>query len=138
FLAVGTVAGGYAVYLYNQANAIVDKSHEEVDRDNEMSVYREEEVDPVEDNVSVLFIGVDDSEHRSDAYSRSDALILATFNKDSNSVKLLTIPRDAYVHVPEVGYETKINHAHAYGGPRATSETVEEYLGLPVDYYVRM
>src|SRR5699024_5353757 len=45
---------------------------------------------------------------------------------------------DSYVYIPEVGYNTKINHAHAYGGPRATSKAVEELLAIPIDYYVRI
>ncbi|MFK4998705.1 LCP family protein [Bacillus sp. N9] len=64
--------------------------------------------------------------------------MLATLNEKEKSVKLLNIPRDSYVYINEVGYKTKINHAHAYGGPRATIETVEDLLDVPVDYYVRM
>lgn len=139
FICTVIVSIGYAGYLYYQAHRIVSETHEEVGRENETSTLRSEQVDPVEDNVSVLFVGVDDSEHRnSAANSRSDALILATFNKSNNSVKLLSIPRDAYVYIPDVGYSTKINHAHAYGGTKATIETVEEFLKLPVDYYVRL
>ncbi|WP_087974089.1 LCP family protein [Oceanobacillus rekensis] len=129
---------GYAAHLYNKTANIVTDSHEKVGRDDETSPLRDGPVDPVEDNVSVLFIGVDDSEHRDSKNSRSDALILATFNKNDSSIKLLSIPRDTYVYVPEVNYSTKINHAHAYGGPLATIETLEEFLHVPVDYYVRM
>src|SRR5699024_7187856 len=59
-------------------------------------------------------------------------------NKDDKSVKLLSIPRDALVYIPEVGREDKINHAHSYGGTRATIDTVEDTLNIPIDYYVRM
>ena len=31
---------------------------------------------------------------------RTDALLLATFNKDSKTVKLLSIPRDTYTYIP--------------------------------------
>lgn len=139
FIVIAVAGVGYAGYLYQQANEIVTDSHEEVGRENETSPFRSTQVDPIEDNVSVLFIGVDDSEHRdSAANSRSDALILATFNKTNSSVKLLSIPRDSYVYIPEVDRSTKINHAHAYGGTKATIETIEEYLKLPIDYYVRL
>src|SRR5690625_1334326 len=70
--------------------------------------------------------------------SRTDALILATLNKDDKSVKLVSIPRDSLVYIPEVGYEDKITHAHAFGGTKATIETVENKLELPVDYYVKL
>lgn len=134
------IAGvGYTFHLYNKTEDVVKESHEDVGRENKTSELREEKVDPVEDNVSVLFIGVDNSEKRDyELGSRSDALMLATFNKKKSTVKLLSIPRDSYAYVPEIGYSTKINHAHFYGGPKATIETVEEFLHVPVDYYVRL
>ncbi|WP_117149366.1 LCP family protein [Paraliobacillus zengyii] len=129
----------YAVNLVNKAETTAANSYESDGR--EKSELRDEAVDPSEDHVSILFIGVDDSEHREEnnsGASRSDALILATLNKDDSSVKLLSIPRDSYVYIPEVGYEDKITHAHAFGGATATIETVENLLDIPVDYYVRL
>lgn len=133
-----TAIVGYAAYLYNEANYLVSDAHEDIGRENEKSTLRTEDVDPIDDHVSILFIGVDSGEEIENNKSRSDALLLATFNKDSNTVKLLSIPRDSYVYIPEVGYSTKINHAHAFGGARTTVETVEEFLNVPVDYYVRV
>src|SRR5699024_7183773 len=46
--------------------------------------------------------------------------------------------RDSYVYIPEAQQETRINHAHAYGGPDATVRTVEDLLDIPVDYWVRV
>src|SRR5699024_210933 len=100
---------------------------------------RDKIVDPKFDNVSVLIMGVDASDKRENAETaRTDTLMLATLNKDAKSVKLLSIPRDSYVYIPEVGYETKINHAHAYGGHKAAIDTVENLLNIPVDYYVKV
>ena len=65
-------------------------------------------------------------------------LMLATLNNKSKTVKLVSIPRDSYVYIDEVGYKDKITHAHAYGGTRASIETIEDLLEVPVDYYVRM
>ncbi|MGN8646363.1 LCP family protein [Gracilibacillus sp. HCP3S3_G5_1] len=128
----------YAINLINEAEKVVSESYESDGR--EKSELRAEVVDPTEDHVSVLFIGVDGSEHRgaNDEPVRSDALILATLNKNDKSVKMLSIPRDSYVYVPEVGYEDKITHAHAFGGVHATIDTVENFLDVPVDYYVRL
>ncbi|MGP4038852.1 LCP family protein [Gracilibacillus sp. D59] len=128
----------YAINLVNQTEKVVSKSYEDDGRDK--SELRAKEVDPTEDHVSVLFIGVDDSKHRETKNEavRSDALILATLNKNDNSVKMLSIPRDSYVYVPEIGYEDKITHAHAFGGVHATIETVETFLDVPVDYYVKL
>jgi len=131
FLAVG----GYVLALYFKASDTIGKSYEDDGRDK--SNLRETIVDPTKDNISILIIGVDSSEKRANMGTpRSDTLMLATLNKKENSVKLLSIPRDSYVYIPEVDYETKINHAHRYGGPKASIETVEHLLDIPVDYYV--
>ncbi|WP_208590779.1 LCP family protein [Gracilibacillus suaedae] len=133
-------ASAYAINLVNEAEKAVSESYESDGREDNKSELRAKEVDPTEDHVSVLFIGVDDSEHRGEKNEpvRSDALILATLNKNDNSVKMLSIPRDSYVYVPEVGYEDKITHAHAFGGVHATIKTVETFLDVPVDYYVKL
>ncbi|WP_080872523.1 LCP family protein [Oceanobacillus timonensis] len=128
---------GYGSYLYVKANNAVSDSYEDDGR--EKSDLRDFEVDPNIDNVSMLIIGVDSNEHRDNAgSSRSDALMLATFNKEEKSVKLVSIPRDTYTYIPELGREDKITHAHAAGGPKATIDTVENMMDIPVDYYVRV
>ncbi|MET3697665.1 LytR family transcriptional attenuator [Bacillus oleivorans] len=134
-LAVGSSA--YLAYLYNVAKTSAEESYDE--DFNRETKYRKEAVNPEKDNVSVLFIGVDDSESRDyGEATRSDALMLATFNVEDKTVKLVSIPRDSYVYIDEVGYYTRINHAHAYGGPSLTMQTVEELLEIPIDYYVRL
>ncbi|WP_033827551.1 LCP family protein [Bacillus andreraoultii] len=127
---------GYAAYLYFLTGSIFSKSYED---DWKKSDLREERVDPTKDNVSVLIIGVDESDKRSGMGSyRSDTLMLATLNKKTNSVKLLSIPRDSYVYIKKVGYKTRINHAYAFGGTTGAIETVEDLLEVPVDYYVKV
>lgn len=132
-------ATAYGVYITKQAEYAAKESHEVLEG-REISNLREEKVQPVKDNVSILFVGVDDSENRGQGSenSRSDALILATLNNTTKTIKMLSIPRDSYVYIPEVGYEDKITHAHALGGTKATIETVEELFDIPIDYYVRM
>ena len=129
-LIIGATA--YGGFLYNKAESVMNKSYKPIDRDSKKTNVKLE-------NTSILFIGVDDSEKRkASGNSRSDALMLATFNKKDKSIKLLSIPRDSYVHIPEKDIYTKITHAHAYGGVKLTLETVEELLDVPVDYYVKM
>ena len=132
-LILGSTA--YGANLYLKAQDVFKNSFNPVDA----SAKRETAVNPLEDNFSMLFIGIDDSEHRNQqGNSRSDALILATFNKDQKSIKMLSIPRDSYVYIPAKGVSSKINSAHAAGGPKATMDTIEELFDIPVDYYVRM
>lgn len=140
FGTVAILSATYGVYLTKRAEVAAERSFEALaDRANG-SELREEEVEPLTDNVSILFVGIDDSEKRSEGQdsSRSDALMVATLNNEEKSIKLVSIPRDSYVYIPEVGYEDKITHAHAYGDTRASIETVEELLDIPIDYYVKM
>ncbi|WP_163969626.1 LCP family protein [Oceanobacillus halotolerans] len=128
---------GYGTYLYMKADTVMSESYEDDGR--EKSELREVKVDPTEDNVSILIIGVDENNHRdNEGSARSDALMVATLNKEDKSVNLVSIPRDSYVYIPEVGYEDKINHAHAFGGPQATIGTVENLLDIPIDYWVKV
>lgn len=130
-------AAGYGAFLYKKAETIFTGSY--MDDGRKKSDLRDAKVHPLKDNISILFIGIDESDVRTkEDKTRSDALMLATLNVKDKSIKLLSIPRDSYAYIPAIDTKTKINHAHAYGGPKATIDAVEELLELPVDYYVRM
>jgi polyisoprenyl-teichoic acid--peptidoglycan teichoic acid transferase len=134
-LVIALSAVAYGTFLYNKAESVVNKSYKPV----KTVTKRAEKVDPKMDNVSILLIGVDDSETRKFGNgTRSDALMVATLNKKNNSVKLLSIPRDSYVNIPGRDGKTRINAAHAIGGTELAIETVQEVLDIPIDYYVKM
>lgn len=129
---------GYGVYLQKKTNDAADRAYEELD-DRTKSALRDAAVEPLKDNVSILFIGVDESDLRKEnGNSRSDALLVATLNNKKKTVKLLSIPRDSYVYDPNRDRKDKINHAHAFGGTKGTIDTVENLLEIPIDYYVKM
>ena len=65
-------------------------------------------------------------------------MILSTFNQKKHQIRMLSIPRDTISYIPKVGYYDKITHAHAYGGPIASMDSVEATMNVPVDYYVRV
>ncbi|MBA2874608.1 LCP family protein [Thermaerobacillus caldiproteolyticus] len=124
---------GYASFLMHKAESVINKSYEEF-RDT-----KAKRPDPKMDNFSILFIGIDDSHSRNfKGDTRSDALLLATFNAKNKSVKMVSIPRDSYVYIPCEGKYDKITHAHAYGGVKGTVEAVEHLFNIKVDYYVKM
>lgn len=79
-----------------------------------------------EDNSATLFDG------------RSDTLLLVRIDSTTDSVSLLSIPRDTQVEIPGVG-TTKINDANVRGGPKLAAQTVSQTLnGVPIDRYVRV
>lgn len=131
------VVFNYGMSLLNKADQVVSEAYESDGRDK--SELRDKIVDPKFDNVSILIMGIDTSDKRGNSdTARTDTLMLATLNKEEKSVKLISIPRDSYVYIPEVGYEDKINHAHAFGGTKAAIETVENLFDIPVDYYLKV
>ena len=84
--------------------------------------------------LTLLLMGVDS---RGEKASRADTIIVAFIDMGTKKVNLLSIPRDTLVSVPDHG-ETKINHAHAYGGSELMMETVSDFLGVPVNKYVEL
>lgn len=80
----------------------------------------------------VLLIGADE---RPGDPGRSDVVMVASFDPGRKQVRLLSIPRDAWVQVPGHGW-TKFNHAFAFGREELTRKTVEHLLGMPVDHHV--
>lgn len=90
-----------------------------------------------EDNtrkLTLLLMGVDS---RQGEAARADTIMVAFVDMDKRKMSILSIPRDTYVYVPGHG-NTKINHAHAYGGPDLMLETVSNFLGVPVNKYVEL
>lgn len=71
---------------------------------------------------------------------RTDAMMLASYDTQKNTVNMLSIPRDLRMYVGN-RYQ-KINAAHAYmtdgviGGATAACEAVTRLTGVPINYYV--
>ncbi|MDF0726058.1 LCP family protein [Cytobacillus sp. S13-E01] len=132
FLIILISGATYATLLLEKAESKVEESYEEI---------RPEKIkpNPKNENISILFMGVDDSSSRNyNESARTDALVLATFNEKDKSIKMTSIPRDSYVYQPLRDTYDKITHAHAYDGVKGTLETVENLFEIDVDYYVKM
>lgn len=84
---------------------------------------------------SVLLLGVDAEEDVRNA--RTDTIIVTTVNPKDGNVKMVSIPRDTLVVMPN-GMLEKINAAHAIGGLDLTVDMVSDYLQIPIHYYARI
>lgn len=70
--------------------------------------------------------------------SRSDVNIIMTVNPRENKILLTTIPRDSYVKLHGInGSKDKLTHAGIYGIDMSKS-TIEDFLDIDIDYYVRV
>ena len=81
----------------------------------------------------ILLIGQDTRED--DVTTHSDAVMLVTLDTIHNNIKLTSFSRDAYVNIPEYGYE-KLTHAYAYGQAPLLLDTVNKNFGLNVSDYI--
>ncbi len=96
--------------------------------------------------VTILVIGLDYRDWVSgEGPPRSDTMILLTIDPLSKTAGMLSIPRDMWVNIPGFGYG-KINTAYALGeayklpggGPSLAVKTVENFLGVAIQYYAQI
>ena len=81
------------------------------------------------DVVNILLVGQDTW---GSTRTRSDSMILVTFNKNAGTITLTSFMRDCYVQIP--GYKPhKLNHAFQYGGMKLLNETLRVNFGVRVD-----
>jgi LCP family protein required for cell wall assembly len=126
---------GYAVYYIYDTYASLAKTYNNTNY--EKSKLREEDVEITKHPFSVLIMGIEDYSSGG-KHGRTDSLLFATVNPKDKTVKLMSIPRDTRVVIAGRNKKDKINHAHAFGGEKMTIETVENFLDIPVDYYVKV
>jgi LCP family protein required for cell wall assembly len=92
--------------------------------------------------INVLVMGLDSREAESDDIPRTDTMILFSLDPESRTAGMLSIPRDLWVGIPGFDHN-KINTAYRLGevynvserGPGLALHTVEEFLGMEIDYY---
>ena len=87
---------------------------------------------------NIALFGVDSQTNDLGEGNRSDAMIIASINKKTKEVKLLSLYRDTYVNVDrEEGSElTKLTHAYSFGGPKLAVSTINQNLDLNITDYV--
>jgi LCP family protein required for cell wall assembly len=128
------IGGGLGYYVYNSYSSL-SNIYSGFKRDK--SKLRTEEVEMTKKPFSVLIMGIEDYA-TGGQNGRTDSLIFATINPKTKQVTMMSIPRDSRVTIAGRGKKDKINAAHAYGGEKMTIETVEDFLKVPVDHYVKI
>lgn len=93
-------------------------------------------------SVNILVMGIDpvaDANNTSSQFaSSSDTLLLLQLNPNDQTVRLLSIPKDSQVVIPEVGL-AKISLANSLGGPSLAARVVSRTLNnVSIDRYVRI
>lgn len=79
-----------------------------------------------------LIFGMDDGN------GNTDTIMVATFDVPNQKIGLMSIPRDTVVRQDRSAAWNKINAAYADGGVEQLDQELEELLGFPIDYYVKI
>ncbi len=94
------------------------------------------------DRVTLLLMGLDYRDWSTGVdVPRTDTMILLTIDPLNKTAGMLSIPRDMWVNIPGFGYH-RINTAYPLGegsklpggGAGLAKKTVEQFIGVPVDY----
>ena len=68
---------------------------------------------------------------------RSDTIMVLRVDPAAEQASLLSLPRDLWVPLASGGNQ-RINAAIQIGGPEDLIDTIEEYLGIPINHYVQV
>nr|WP_318246144.1 LCP family protein [Halobacillus halophilus] len=132
--AVFLIAGGIFIFkLFNDVRTTInDDLHEDVSAiDTDETKEKVDKKEPI----NILLLGVDEREND---VGRSDTMIVMTLDPNNNQMQMVSIPRDTRVEIAGDGRTTRINHAYAYGGSDMAVDTVESFLDIDLDYYIKV
>jgi len=95
--------------------------------------------------VTILLMGLDYNDWRAGQTPHSDTMMLLTIDPVNKTAAMMSLPRDLWVNIPGFDYG-RINEAYfdgeSYklpgGGAELARQTVEQFIGVPIPYYVVM
>lgn len=131
------IVAGLGVAGYTFVNGKIGKMQKE-NIDTTAVGINEETKQELKGYRNIALLGIDS---RADDYglgNRSDCIIIASINQETNEVKLISVYRDTYVYVMENGTKRldKITHAYSYGGAQNTLKSLNEAMDLNITEFV--
>ena len=121
---------------------LATKDLERTDIDVDTIVINEKVADTIAEQEEVVkgyrniaLFGVDDRDGNLGRGTRSDTIIIASINLDTNEIKLVSIYRDTYLNLGNDTYN-KCNAAYAQGGPEQAITMLNTNLDLDITDYV--
>lgn len=119
----------------------VDKINIEIEQNPELESYYEQvnassnEEGTGKGYMQVALFGVDSREGELNRNTRTDTIIIASINLDTQEVKLVSVYRDTYLNLGNDSYN-KCNGAYAAGGPEQAIQMLNMNLDLNIQHYV--
>ncbi|EGC69558.1 cell envelope-like function transcriptional attenuator common domain protein [Enterococcus casseliflavus ATCC 12755] len=140
----------FAGYTYYAAKNSVDKMFKEsaVISSNKSKEDTSLKASDVNSKFGILLMGVDNDAEREKTEhldsARTDSLIYMVYDGENKKIDMVSLPRDIWTNIYDgtgtgtIATTAKINSAFTIGEEDATIETVQNYLQLPIDYYVNI
>ena len=133
-MAVGAVGGGYYLFLEQRVADLVATTPDVVIAQKQLDI-------PLADQAATALVVGYDKRRGEDAgvQSRSDTVMLVRADPRTESISLLSFPRDLIVDVAcpgKAAYRGKINEAYSLCGTAGTLQTVRNLTGLSIHYLV--
>ena len=148
-----SLPGSRPEYCSGEQDALTDVpslNDERMSDTNIQSVVRAPEIEePGWDGgsrVNIIFFGLRGGDISGEGCPAcTDTIILLTVDPITRTAGMLSIPRDMWINIPGFGY-SRINTAWTMGeaaklpsgGPGLAMETVSQFIGVPVHYYVQV
>lgn len=134
-----------AILVNESYYAIIEAEHEDFQNDTRViwSFDIEEKIKDISKNVNVtkepfiVYISGIDTSGPVSTVSRSDVNMIVTVNPTTKQILLTSIPRDYYVTLANKGQKDKLTHS-GLAGIDNTVETMENFLGIDINYYARV
>ena len=89
-------------------------------------------LDPAWENI--LLVGADTRKDQLEE-GRADAIMVASVNRETGAIRLISLARDMWIKIPGSKSHNKINAAYRFGGPEMMMQAVNETLGLEITRY---
>jgi LCP family protein required for cell wall assembly len=133
-VAIGSAAGGAYLWFHESVAAVVASTP-----DVKVAAKRLDIALPGQPTTA-LVVGYDKrAGEAAGTSSRSDTIMLVRADPETESVSLLSFPRDLFVEIHCPGkptFNARINGAYSECGTKGTLETVRKLTGLPVNYLI--
>ncbi|SFC29304.1 transcriptional attenuator, LytR family [Alkalibacterium subtropicum] len=130
-LILGMLAGYYANEVREFLSDVNEETPEEL-RDTSEQDKSLRELHPI----SFLILGLD--AEGAGASRRSDSIMVATVNPEKESTKIISIPRDTLITLPNSNTQEKFNAVYPEVGITGLIDFVEDYLTIPISFYATL
>jgi LCP family protein required for cell wall assembly len=138
-MAAGGLGGGVWLYLEESVATIVDNSkvlQEELEEEEVLA-----DIPEAGKATNALIVGYDARKGAEADVGRSDTVMLVRADPTTDTISLLSFPRDLVVDHPgcrahPTPWRDRINTAFTLCGPSGTAKTVRALTGLPINYVI--